>query len=125
MTFKTSITRHKRGEHATDPVSMEHDATSDYGSDFTPDEEEILYNLLQQPPSHSVKDPDLILKDLEDDEITPGARVPRLYTRQQQESGSGQASIQKQASHIAVEVVDDSNISTNASSREPRKPYGT
>ena len=54
---------------------------SDYGSDFTPDEEEILTGLLQQAPQepdNPITDPDLQLKDIED-EVTPrGARVRAL-----------------------------------------------
>ena len=54
---------------------------SDYGSDFTPDEEEILTGLLRQTPQepdNPITDPDLQLKDIED-EITPrGARVRAL-----------------------------------------------
>lgn len=54
------------------------DEFSDYGSDFTPDEEEILKGLLQQAPLESdnpIADPDLLLKDIEDERTPRGARV--------------------------------------------------
>lgn len=56
-------------------ILEQQDGISDYGSDFTPDEEEILNVLLQQAPAGSTTDLDLLLKDIEDDEGPRGARM--------------------------------------------------
>ena len=58
-------------------ILEQQDGISDYGSDFTPDEEEILNILLQQVPAKSIADSDLLLKDIEDNESPRGARFPR------------------------------------------------
>ena len=57
-------------------IANEQDLTSDYGSDFTPDEEEILHSLLH---THGVKSEtclNLLLVDKEDDKISHAARLP-------------------------------------------------
>ena len=62
-------------------VTEQQDGLSDYGSDFTPDEEEILKGLLQQPPrepDNPITDPDLQLKDIDDEAIPKRARVSKL-----------------------------------------------
>lgn len=46
---------------------------SDYGSDFTPDQEEILNGFLQQEPVPS--DSDILIKDIKDEETPRGARI--------------------------------------------------
>ncbi|KAL6715168.1 hypothetical protein ACLMJK_007432 [Lecanora helva] len=59
-------------------VNDQQEEFSDYGSDFTPDEEEILKDLLQGPyqePDNPIEDPDLQLKDADDEIIPRGARV--------------------------------------------------
>ena len=55
------------------------ESLSDYGSDFTPDEEEILKALLQQPfePDNPITQADLKLNDVEDAVNPKGARVLR------------------------------------------------
>ena len=70
--------------HETDEmessVDEQEESLSDYGSDFTPDEEEILKGLLQGAPSEAdnpIADPDLQLKDLKDDFTHKGARVSK------------------------------------------------
>lgn len=63
------------------PIPEQQDGFSDYGSDFTTDEEEILKGLLQQAPLESdnpITDPDLQLKELEDEKTPRGARVRTL-----------------------------------------------
>jgi len=68
-------------------VTHRQDAASDYGSDFTPDEEDILNALLKQPPDQPPdldnpnRDTDLLLKDIEEDEGPRGARLPRRVER--------------------------------------------
>ncbi len=62
-------------------VGEQQDGFSDYGSDFTPDEEEILRSLLQRAPpeqDNPITDPDLLLKDIEDERTPRGARVRML-----------------------------------------------
>ncbi|KAL9578657.1 MAG: hypothetical protein Q9212_005583 [Teloschistes hypoglaucus] len=88
---------------------MEQDAISDYGSDFTPDEEEILHSLLQQPkPDLAAQKEVLVLGGIEDHEGPSGARIPRLlYQQRQQSAGSNPSTPQKQSSHIAVEMADN------------------
>ena len=59
-------------------VAEQQESLSDYGSDFTPDEEEILNDLLQQQPQEHINpitDQDLQLKDAQDEFAPRGARV--------------------------------------------------
>ncbi|KAL8726277.1 MAG: hypothetical protein Q9166_006823 [cf. Caloplaca sp. 2 TL-2023] len=101
---------------------MEPDVASEYGSDFSPDEEEILHTLLQQAPAATLNENvDLILKDIEDNESPRGARIARMYTRRQHQlSGSNSITTPKQRSHIAVEMADNSNTLANVESSESR-----
>lgn len=92
---------------------MEHDVASDYGSDFTPDEEEILSGLLQQAPVPATEDAGLILRDIEDNEDPPGARSRRLYNWQQHLDVGGETLYQKQKSLPAIEVSVDGSTSTD------------
>lgn len=62
-------------------VAEQQDGFSDYGSDFTPDEEEILRGFLPQAPlepDNPITDPDLLLKDIEDERTPRGARTRML-----------------------------------------------
>ncbi|KAL8687803.1 MAG: hypothetical protein Q9218_006129 [Villophora microphyllina] len=93
---------------------MEHDAISDYGSDFTPDEEEILHALLLQGSDASAPEADSVLTGIEDHESPYGARVPRILSQErQQQSGSGPNTTHEQTSHIAVEMADNSTAPTD------------
>ena len=61
--------------------------TSDYGSDFTPDEEKILNALLYPLPEQDDNpnsDSNLVLKDIEDEQGHRGARVPYSNSQQSQ-----------------------------------------
>ena len=61
--------------------------TSDYGSDFSPDEEEILNALLHPVPEQDDNpnsDSNLVLKDIEDEQGHRGARVPYSHGQQSQ-----------------------------------------
>lgn len=67
-------------------VADHNDGLSDYGSDFSPDEEVILNGLLQQVPDQGDNpntDPDQQLKDIEGNEGPSGVRVPRRLGREQ------------------------------------------
>jgi hypothetical protein len=59
------------------------DGSSDYGSDFSPEEEDALIALLSQV-SHQVEvAPVLKFEDIEDNESTRGAHMPRKLGRVQ------------------------------------------
>ncbi len=58
------------------------DNTSDYGSDFSPEEEEIIGDLLANP-IQILEDDNPILPDIEDHEPPSSLRVPRLTTSQE------------------------------------------
>ena len=90
---------------------MEVEIASDYGSDFTLDEEEILQSLVQQAPAATfTEELDLVLKDVEDHEGPRGIRIPHFHIRHQQHpSGNHQIPSPKQVSHLTVETADDSD----------------
>lgn len=99
------------GFHA--PSIEEQDDHSDYGSDFTSDEEGLLDQLLAKLPTEPGADPKLVVKGIEDDEGPRGARVPRVLgqeRRNRSEHTSGQGPNSSQA--LAVEVELDSGASS-------------
>ncbi|KAL8673129.1 MAG: hypothetical protein Q9168_002426 [Polycauliona sp. 1 TL-2023] len=101
---------------------MEIETTSDYGSDFTPDEEEILRSLVQQAPAAALtEDRGLVLKDIEDHEGPRGARVPIYPRHQQQQFGGSQIINQKQTPQVALQVADDSKLSASVESPKSRE----
>ena len=70
------------------PVTGQQDGFSDYGSDFSAGEEEILNGLLHQSPEQDDgpnRDPDLLLQDIVYEEGPRGARVPRRQNYQTQD----------------------------------------
>ena len=72
---------HHEADDMEHSVTEQEDGSSDYGSDFNPDEEDLLKSLLQQPPSEAdnpIADPDLRLKDFKDDFTPKSARVSKL-----------------------------------------------
>ncbi|KAL8748755.1 MAG: hypothetical protein Q9184_007104, partial [Pyrenodesmia sp. 2 TL-2023] len=99
---------------------MDQDVVSDYGSDFTVEEEEILSDLLQQTPAWPITGVGLVLKDIEDNEGPRGARIPRTYDRRQYLPGSRRNPVQKQATHFAVEMAVDAFATANVESHESR-----
>lgn len=61
------------------PAVPQHpDDASDYGSDFTPDEEELLSGLISGAPEPDIPAvlPELRLEDIDEDEGARGARLP-------------------------------------------------
>ena len=65
-------------EHSS---SGQPDEASEYGSDFTPDEEEILKGFLQEPSrlgiaDNPIRDLELQLEDVEDNEGPYGVKLP-------------------------------------------------
>ena len=82
------------------------DRNSDYGSDFTLDEEEILVGLLQQSPEvdNPIHEPDLQLKSVEDNGDPQGVRLPR---RMGSRSMYQAAPLQMYASSIKALPIED------------------
>ncbi|KAL8946595.1 MAG: hypothetical protein Q9222_007031, partial [Ikaeria aurantiellina] len=106
------LTRHEDTIHSNrkqKSFAMEQDGASDYGSDFTPDEEQILQSLLQQTPINTAQYPDLSLKDIESDESPQGARVPRRYDLRQHLPRKDPTTIRKQKNYLPVEMADNSS----------------
>lgn len=93
-------------------VTDQQDGLSDYGSDFTPEEEEILNALLHQAPEQVQDDgpngdPDLLLKGIENQEVPRGAKVPRRQGQQSKEYPSLPLS-------ETIHIDDDNNRSANS-----------
>ena len=89
------------------------DDSSDYGSDFTADEEGLLDQLLSKLPPEPRADPKLVVKDIEDDDGPRGAKVPRVLgqeRRNRPEGTSWQGPKTLQA--VAVEIELDGGSST-------------
>lgn len=96
-------------------VTEQQERVSDYGSDFTPDEEEILKDLLEQAPvelDNPYTDPDLQLKEIEDDKTPRGVRVRTL--------GHEPRAMQtptKEKKRVTIQIDGDGGISANGSLR--------
>ena len=104
-------------------VTDHDDGLSDYGSDFTADEEEILKGLLAQVPSHEASlleaSPSLRLRDIEDDESPRGAKVLRRlgYERRGYDSPEVQA-LEREKRMVRIQIEGDSSLSANSMSNE-------
>ena len=97
------------------PVTDQQDGLSDYGSDFTPDEEEILNALLQQAPEQVQDDgpngdPDLLLKGIENEKGPRGAKVPRRQGQQSEEHPS----LPLSETRVTIHINGDNNRSANS-----------
>lgn len=64
------------------PLSPPGGGSSDYGSDFNPEEEEALIELLSQVPLQVDAAPTFRLDDIEDHKSPRGAILPRRVTRE-------------------------------------------
>ena len=98
------------------PVIGQEDGFSDYGSDFSPDQEEILNRLLHQSPEQDdcpISDPGLLLQDIEHEQGPRGARVPR---RQDQQT-SGPSLALSYENPFAIQLNGDNNLSANSTCR--------
>lgn len=101
----------------------QNDGLSDYGSDFTADEEEILRGLLEQAPFHEANLPEassnLQLRDIEDDESPRGAKVLRRlgYERQNHDMPAVQLP-EREKSMVTIQIEGDSSLSPNGMSNE-------
>ncbi|KAL2042436.1 hypothetical protein N7G274_004928 [Stereocaulon virgatum] len=98
-------------------VTGQWDGLSEYGSDFTPDEEEILIGLLQQEPlssSSATTIPDLQLRDIEDNEAPRGAKVFRRlgHERRGYAVGNMQPAVQEKR-RVTIQIDGDSSLPTN------------
>ncbi|CAD6584099.1 MAG: hypothetical protein ASARMPRED_001595 [Alectoria sarmentosa] len=99
------------------PVTDQQDGFSDYGSDFTPDEEEILNALLHPKQDDGPNtDPDLLLKNIEDEQGPRGARVPHRQGQQFPEHSPLPVS----KTRITIRLDGDNNRSANIESRGAR-----
>lgn len=86
------------------------DGSSDYGSDFTPDEEEILSRLLQlqQRPPMLISDVGPLLVDIEDERMlqssgqTPLDRVGYETREGGREEGKARLSVEFESNHITT-----------------------
>lgn len=90
-------------------ITDQHDRVSDYGSDFTPDEEEILSILLPTAPKYPITDPDLVVKDIGDDEGPRGARVLRRLGHEQVSDESLPTHIYKRKG-VQIQIDGDSSV---------------
>ena len=102
-------------------VTDQDDGLSDYGSDFTADEEEILKGLLQQAPFHKANlpeaSPSLQLRDIEDDESPRGAKVSRRlgYERREYNLPAVQL-LESERRMVTIQIEGDSSLSPNGMS---------
>lgn len=97
-------------------VTGQQDRFSDYGSDFSPDEEEILNRLLYYNPKQDdgpVRDPDLILQDIEHETGPRGARVPRSQDQQIKD----QSLLLLYQDNLAIQLDGDNNPPANSTCR--------
>src|SRR5436853_2604381 len=71
-----------RDDGHQDSYSLANDASSDYGSDFSPEQDEIINQLLTQIPQVGrPSSPSHLVRDIEDHEVPDLARVPRTIFR--------------------------------------------
>lgn len=96
------------------PVTGQQDGFSDYGSDFSAGEEEIINGLLHQSPEQD-DDPtrDLLLQDIEHEESPRRARVPRRQHQQNHE----QPLLLLYQTNCAIQLDGDHNPSANSMCR--------
>ena len=96
------------------PVTDQHDGFSDYGSDFSAGEEEIINGLLHQNPEQD-DDPtrDLLLQDIEHEKGPRGAKVPCRQYQQNQE----QPLLLLYQTNCAIQLDGDHNPSANSMCR--------
>ena len=104
-------------------VTDQQDGLSDYGSEFTPDEEEILNGLLQRvpfEPNNQTTLPSLQLRDIEDDEVPRGAKVLRRLGHERRSYDDPemqrQPSVQEK-SRVTIQIDGDSHLSANSTLR--------
>ncbi len=68
------------------PVNHRHDTGldpgSDYGSDFTAEEEDLVSELLAKLPSQQASPSNLAVTNIEDDEAPGTAKLPRILGRE-------------------------------------------
>ena len=104
-------------------VTDHDDGLSDYGSDFTADEEEILRGLLEQRPSPAASlleaSPSLQVRDIEDDENPRGAKVLRRlgYERRSHNLPEVQT-LEREKRMVRIQIEGDSSFSANGMSTE-------
>ena len=98
------------------PVIGQQDDFSDYGSDFSPDQEEMLNRLLHQSPEQDdcpISNPGLLLQDIDHEQRLRGARVPRRQDHQ----NSGPSLALSYEKSVAIQLNGDNNPSANGTCR--------
>ena len=98
------------------PVTGQQDGFSDYGSDFSPDEEEILNGLLHQTREQDDgpnSDPGLLLHDIKHEEGPRGARVPHRQGQQDQDHSL----LPSYQNELAIQLHGDNKPSANCTCR--------
>ena len=97
-------------------VTGQQDKFSDYGSDFSPDEEEILNGLLHQTQEQDegpISDPGLLLQDIKHEQGPRGARVPRRQDLQ----NHNQSLLLLYQNNSAMQLDGDNKPSANSTCR--------
>ena len=99
-------------------TGISQDGNSDYGSDFTIEQEEILNRLLQETLPTSVPDLYHQLADIEDDEDSPTSRSS-LKSRQSHRSRRGHSSPRwkKAKTRVPIHIEGHDGSSTTGKSR--------
>ena len=101
-------------------VTAQDDGLSDYGSDFTADEEEILKGLFEQAPSPKATlpeaSPSLQLRDIEDDESPRGAKVSRRLGYERREYNLPVQLLESERRMVTIQIEGDSSLSPNGMS---------
>lgn len=97
-------------------LTGQQDEFSDYGSEFSPDEEEILNGLLHHNSKQDdgpIRDPDLILQDIEHEKGPRGARVPHRQDQQIKD----QSLLLLYQDNLAIQLDGDNKPSANSTCR--------
>ena len=99
-------------------VTDHDDGLSDYGSDFTADEEEILKGLVEQVPSPTASlleaSPSLQLRGIEDDENPRGAKVLRRLGYEQRNHDLPEVqTLEREKRMVRIQIEGDNSLSAN------------
>ena len=90
------------------PVNYRHDTGldpgSDYGSDFTAEEEDLVSELLAKLPSQQASPSNLAVTNIEDDEAPGTAKLPRILGRERwSRSGTPLSTAKKAGASIKID----------------------
>ena len=105
-----SVTTH---DHVTYP-DLAGEAGSDYGSDFTAEEESLVNDLLATLPTQTFEEEDLVVKEIEDDDRPRGARVARILGHEKWSNAGSRAPPQvpdPSQARVALQIKGHSAVS--------------